>query len=294
MAEIVPVQWFPGHMAKTRRLMQANLKLVDLVVELTDARIPQSSRNPELDRLLGKKPRLLLLNKSDSADEEETRRWLQWYKDRGVAAIAADCRTGKGLGQFLPAVRSILEERIAQWEARGEVGRPIRMMIVGIPNVGKSSLINRLAGGKRAKVEDRPGVTRGKQWVSLAGGVELLDMPGVLWPKFEDRLAGERLAFVGSVKDDVIDIEHLAVRLLEVLAPREGEKLAARYRLTAEEVAESEPFDLLELIGRRRGMLLSGGLVNTERAAIMVVDEFRGGLWGRITLEPCPEKEDRL
>ncbi|MCI9509512.1 MAG: ribosome biogenesis GTPase YlqF [Angelakisella sp.] len=294
MAEIVPVQWFPGHMAKTRRLMQANLKLVDLVVELTDARIPQSSRNPELDRLLGKKPRLLLLNKSDSADEEETRRWLQWYKDRGVAAIAADCRTGKGLGQFLPAVRSILEERIAQWEARGEVGRPIRMMIVGIPNVGKSSLINRLAGGKRAKVEDRPGVTRGKQWVSLAGGVELLDMPGVLWPKFEDQSAGERLAFVGSVKDDVIDIEHLAVRLLEVLAPREGEKLAARYRLTAEEVAESEPFDLLELIGRRRGMLLSGGLVNTERAAIMVVDEFRGGLWGRITLEPCPEKEDRL
>lgn len=294
MAEIVPVQWFPGHMAKTRRLMQANLKLVDLVVELTDARIPQSSRNPELDRLLGKKPRLLLLNKSDSADEEETRRWLQWYKDRGVAAIAADCRTGKGLGQFLPAVRSILEERIAQWEARGEVGRPIRMMIVGIPNVGKSSLINRLAGGKRAKVEDRPGVTRGKQWVSLAGGVELLDMPGVLWPKFEDQSAGERLAFVGSVKDDVIDIEHLAVRLLEVLAPREGEKLAARYRLTAEEVAESEPFDLLELIGRRRGMLLSGGLVNTERAAIMVVDEFRGGLWGRITLEPCPEKEDQL
>ena len=263
-------------------------------MELTDARIPQSSRNPELDRLLGKKPRLLLLNKSDSADEEETRRWLQWYKDRGVAAIAADCRTGKGLGQFLPAVRSILEERIAQWEARGEVGRPIRMMIVGIPNVGKSSLLNRLAGGKRAKVEDRPGVTRGKQWVSLAGGVELLDMPGVLWPKFEDQSAGERLAFVGSVKDDVIDIEHLAVRLLEVLAPREGEKLAARYRLTAEEVAESEPFDLLELIGRRRGMLLSGGLVNTERAAIMVVDECRGGLWGRITLEPCPEKEDRL
>lgn len=294
MAEIVPVQWFPGHMAKTRRLMRDNLRLVDLVVELTDARIPQSSRNPELDRLLGKKPRLLLLNKSDSADEEETRRWLQWYKDRGVAAIAADCRTGKGLGQFLPAVRSILEERIAQWEARGEVGRPIRMMIVGIPNVGKSSLINRLAGGKRAKVEDRPGVTRGKQWVTLEGGIELLDMPGVLWPKFQEPEAGERLAFVGSVKDDVIDIEHLAVRLLEVLAPREGEKLAARYRLTAEEVAESEPFDLLELIGRRRGMLLSGGLVNTERAAIMVVDEFRGGLWGRITLEPCPEKEDRL
>lgn len=293
MAEIVPVQWFPGHMAKTRRLMQQNLRLVDLVVELADARVPQSSRNPELDRLLGKKPRLLLLNKSDWADEEETRRWLRWHQGRGIPAMAADCRSGKGLNQFLPMVRAILGERIAGWEARGETGHPIRVMIVGIPNVGKSSLINRLAGSKRAKVEDRPGVTRGKQWVSLSGGVELLDMPGVLWPKFEDPEAGERLAFVGAVKDEVIDIEHLAVRLLEVLAPREGEKLAARYRLTPEEVAESEPFDLLELIGRKRGMLLPGGRVNTERAAVTVVDEFRGGLWGRITLEPCPDQEDR-
>ena len=291
MAEIVPVQWFPGHMAKTRRLMQANLRLVDLVVELTEARIPQSSRNPEIDRLLGQKPRMLLLNKSDSADEEETARWLRWYQSRGIPAMAADCRTGKGLGQFLPMVRSVLKEKIAQWEQKGMAGRPIRLMIVGIPNVGKSSLINRLAGSKRAKVEDRPGVTRGKQWVTLAGGVELLDMPGVLWPKFEDPEAGERLAFVGSVKDDVIDVEHLAVRLLEVLAPREGEKIAARYRLSPEAVAESEPFDLLELIGRKRGMLLPGGHVNTERAAITVVDEFRGGQWGRITLEPCPEKE---
>ncbi len=291
MAEILPVQWFPGHMAKTRRLMQANLKLVDLVVELTDARIPQSSRNPEIDRLLGKKPRMLLLNKSDSANEEETRRWLRWYKDRGIPAMAADCRTGKGLGQFLPMVRSVLGERIAQWEQKGMGGRPIRMMIVGIPNVGKSSLINRLAGSKRAKVEDRPGVTRGKQWVSLSGGIELLDMPGVLWPKFEDPQAGERLAFVGSVKDDVLDVEHLAVRLLEVLAPREGERLAARYRLAPEEVAELDPFGLLEAIGRRRGMLLPGGRVNTERAAITVVDEFRGGQWGPITLEPCPEGE---
>ncbi len=293
MAEIVPVQWFPGHMAKTRRLMQANLKLVDLVVELADARVPQSSRNPELDHLLGKKPRLLLLNKSDSADEEETRRWLRWYKDRGIAAMAADCRSGKELGQFLPMVRSLLEDRIAQWEARGETGHAIRVMIVGIPNVGKSSLINRLAGSKRAKVEDRPGVTRGKQWVTLEGGVELLDMPGVLWPKFQEPEAGERLAFVGSVKDDVIDMEHLAVRLLEVLAPREGEKIAARYRLGAEEVAGLEPYDLLELIARRRGMLLSGGHANTERAAITIVDEFRGGLWGRITLEPCPQGEGR-
>ena len=288
MAEIVPVQWFPGHMAKTRRLMRDNLRLVDLVVELTDARIPQSSRNPELDRIIGQKPRLLLLNKSDSADEEQTRRWCRWYREKGIPAIAADCRTGRGLGQFLPAIRQVLAEKIAQWEQRGMAGRPIRVMIVGIPNVGKSSLINRLAGGKRAKVEDRPGVTRGKQWVALTGGVELLDMPGVLWPKFEDPLAGERLAFVGSVKDEVIDVEHLAVRLLEVLVQNgEGEKLSARYGIPKETVEGSEPFDLLEAIGKKRGMLLPGGAIHTERAAIMVVDEFRGGVLGRITLEQC-------
>ena len=285
MAEIVSVQWFPGHMAKTRRLMSENLKLVDLVVELTDARIPQSSRNPEIDRIIGAKPRMILLNKSDSADEAETRRWCEWYRERGIPAIAADCRTGRGLGQFLPAVRQVLADKIAQWEEKGMTGRTIRIMIVGIPNVGKSSLINRLAGGRRAKVEDRPGVTRGKQWVSLAGGVELLDMPGVLWPKFEDREAGEKLAFVGSVKDDILDMEHLAVRLLEVLAPTEAEKLGERYNIDPETVRDSDPYDLLELIGRKRGMLLPGGHVNTERAAIMVVDEFRGGALGRITLE---------
>lgn len=293
MAEIVPVQWFPGHMAKTRRLMQQNLNLVDLVVELADARIPQSSRNPELDRLIGKKPRLLLLNKSDWAEEQETKKWLDWYRERGVFAIAADCHTGKGLGQLLPTVRRALAEKIAQWEKKGMGGRPIRMMAVGIPNVGKSSLLNRLAGGKRAKVEDRPGVTRGKQWVTIPGGAELLDMPGVLWPKFDDPLAGERLAFVGSVKDDVIDVEHLAVRLLEVLSPVHGEKIAARYRLDIppEEMSREDPFHLLEEIGRKRGMLLSGGAVNTERAAVTVVDEFRGGLWGRVTLERCPDHD---
>ena len=261
MAEIVPVQWFPGHMAKTRRLMQQNLRLVDLVVELTDARIPQSSRNPEIDRIIGSKPRMLMLNKSDSADEQETRRWLGWYRERGIPAIPADCRTGRGLGQFLPTVRQVLADQIARWEQKGMAGRPIRIMVVGIPNVGKSSLINRLAGNKRAKVEDRPGVTRGKQWVTLNGGVELLDMPGVLWPKFDDPLAGERLAFVGSVKDEVMDIEHLAVRLLEVLAPREGEKLAARYHLdlSPAEMAGADPFQLLEAIGKKRGMLLPGG-----------------------------------
>ena len=291
MAEIVPVQWFPGHMAKTRRLMKESLPLVDLVAELADARVPRSSRNPEIGALAAGKPRILILTKGDLADGEVTRRWCEYYGERGLPAMAADCRSGRGMDQLLPLARRALGERIALWESRGEAGRPIRMMVVGIPNVGKSSLINRLAGGKRARVEDRPGVTRGKQWVSLPGGVELLDMPGVLWPKFRDPLEGERLAFVGAVKDDILDKEHLAVRLLEVLAPAEGEKIAARYGLDPQAVREAEPYDLLEMIGRRRGMLLPGGHVNTERAAVMAVDEFRGGLWGRISLER-PEGEE--
>ena len=285
MSEVMSIQWFPGHMTKTRRLMAANMKLVDIVIELTDARIPLSSRNPEVDKLIGQKPRLVLLNKSDFADEAQTRRWIAWYRERGVAALAADCRGGKGLGAFLPAVREVLQDKIQQWNAKGLTGRPIRMMIVGIPNAGKSSLINRLAGSRRAKVEDRPGVTRGKQWVTLESGVELLDMPGVLWPKFEDKEAGERLAFVGAVKDDILDVEHLAMRLLETLAPRYASLLSGRYGLPEETIRETDSYDLLELIGRKRGMMMAGGHVNTERAAIMLLDEFRGGLLGRITLE---------
>ncbi|MEG0853778.1 MAG: ribosome biogenesis GTPase YlqF [Angelakisella sp.] len=292
MSEIVSVQWFPGHMAKTRRLMEANLRLVDLVVELTDARIPASSRNPEVDRIIGQKPRILVMNKADSADEAVTQKWLAWYKAQGVTAIATDCRSGKGLNKLVAVVREVLSEKIARWESQGMAGRTIRLMIVGIPNVGKSSLINRMAGGHKAKVEDRPGVTRGKQWVSLESGIELLDMPGVLWPKFEDRLVGERLAFTGAVKDDILDVEHLAVRLIEVLQQPYGDMLAQRYKLTAEEVRENESYDVLELIGKRRGMLVPGGGINTERAAIMVVDEFRSGALGRVTLEapPTPDK----
>lgn len=285
MSEIVSVQWFPGHMAKTRRLMEANLRLVDLVVELTDARIPASSRNPEVDRIIGQKPRVLVLNKADSADEAATRRWLDYYQAQGITAVATDCRSGKGLGRLVTVVREVLAEKIARWESQGMAGRTIRLMIVGIPNVGKSSLINRMAGSNKAKVEDRPGVTRGKQWVSLAGGIELLDMPGVLWPKFEDKLVGERLAFTGAVKDDILDVEHLATRLLEVLQQPYGELIAQRYKLTPEEVREQESYTVLELIARRRGMLSPGGGVNTERAAIMLVDEFRSGALGRITLE---------
>ena len=285
MAETLSVQWFPGHMAKTRRMMAANLKLVDLVVELTDARIPMSSRNPEVDRIVGKKPRIVLLNKSDSADDAVTQKWLNWYRSKGIVALATDCRSGKGLKAFTAAAKEVLADKLSQWEQKGMGGRPIRMMIVGIPNVGKSSLINRLAGSKRAKVEDRPGVTRGKQWVTLDSGMELLDMPGVLWPKFEDKEAGERLAFVGSVKDDILDVEYLAMRLLEVLREPYGDLVAQRYKLEEETVRKLDGYDLLEAIGRKRGMMMAGGHVNTERAAIMVLDEFRGGVIGRITLE---------
>lgn len=284
--ENVSVQWFPGHMAKTRRLMKANLPLVDLVVELTDARIPASSRNPELDSIIGKKPRLLLLNKCDAADEKATAAWLQEYRSKDVWALAADCRSGRGLQKFLPTVRQILAKELERRKAKGMAGRPIRMMVVGIPNVGKSSFINRMAGQKRAKVEDRPGVTRGKQWVTLGGGMDLLDMPGVLWPKFEDRQVGEKLAFTGAVKDDILDTQALASRLLETLVQLGyASLLQGRYKLTPEQMEGMDGPALLERIARRRGMLLAGAQVDLERASIMVLDEFRSGAIGRISLE---------
>lgn len=289
MSEVVSIQWFPGHMAKTRRLMRENMKLVDVVVELTDARIPQSSRNPELAAIVGTKARVILLNKCDEADEAQTARWCAYYQKKGIAALATDCRSGKGLGGLVPLVKGVLREKIAQWAAKGMGGRPIRMMIVGIPNVGKSSLINRLAGRRSAKVEDRPGVTRGKQWVSLENGLELLDMPGVLWPKFEDKRVGEHLAFTGAVKDDILDVESLACRLADELRVSYPALLAQRFKLAPEDL-DLEGYELLESIGRRRGMLISGGQVNTERAAITLLDEFRGGKIGRITLESCPEE----
>lgn len=279
------IQWFPGHMAKTRRLMRENLKLVDLVIELRDARIPRSSANPEIEKLAGGKPRILLLNKSDAADEGRTRLWLARYESEGVPALAVDCRSGKGLKRLPSLVEQTLAELLERRRTRGMVGRPVRMMVVGIPNVGKSSFINRLAGGKRAKVEDRPGVTRAKQWVKVEGGFELLDMPGVLWPKFEDPLVGEHLAFTGAVKDDVLDVEALAMRLAERLNREYPALLQARYKFTAEESAGLAGDGLLELLGRKRGMLVQGGAVNTERAAIALLDEFRGGAIGRITLE---------
>lgn len=293
MGDTTKVQWFPGHMAKTRRIMQSNLKLVDVVVEITDARIPYSSRNPEMDRLVGSKPRLLLLNKADSADEAVTSQWIDYYKKKGITAVATDCRSGKNINKFKLALKELMAEQVKTWEAKGMHGRPIRMMIVGIPNVGKSSFINRLAGSKRAKVEDRPGVTRGKQWVTLDDNTELLDMPGVLWPKFEDKTVGERLAFTGAVKDNILDTEYLACRLLELLCEEYPEMLVGRYNISLEDLPENDDmtagclkgFELLERIGRKRGFLISGGEINTERAAAAVLDEFRAGKLGRISLE---------
>lgn len=282
------IQWFPGHMAKTRRIMGENLRLVDMAVEILDARIPQSSRNPEIDRILGQKPRLILLNKCDSADEAVTKAWCQYYATQGIVALPVDCKSGKGLGQLLPAARKVLTTEMERRARKGMTGNVIRMMIVGIPNVGKSSFINKMAGSKRAKVEDRPGVTRGKQWVSLDNGLELLDMPGVLWPKFEDLLVGEHLAFTGAIKDDVLDMEQLAMRFLQLLAVDYPSLLTARYNLAPEDLSRGDGSDLLELVGRKRGMLLAGGVVNTERAAITILDEFRAGTIGHISLERPP------
>ncbi len=283
--EAVDIQWFPGHMAKTRRLMKENLPLVDVVVEITDARVPASSRNPEMKNLVGGKPRVVVLNKCDMADEALTAEWIEYYRTKGVRAVAMDCRSGKGLNKLVPTVKEVMKKELEKRAARGMEGKPIRMMIVGIPNVGKSSFINRVAGGKRAKVEDRPGVTRGKQWVTLEKGIDLLDMPGVLWPKFDDKTVGEHLAFTGAIKDDIFDTELLAMRLADLLNREYHSLLCERYRLTDEETADIEPYDLLSLIGAKRGMKISGGEVDTERAAAMLLDEFRGGKIGRMTLE---------
>lgn len=287
MAEMASIQWFPGHMTKTRRMIQSNLSLVDGVVEILDARIPMSSRNPEMDRLVKNKPRMLLLNKSDMADDSATAKWIDFYKSKGFTVLKADCKSGNGLKAFLPAVKNgMLKDLMDKRREKGIEGAPLRLMIVGIPNVGKSSFINRMSKSKKAKVEDRPGVTRTKQWIKLGDNVEMLDMPGVLWPKFEDQSVARKLAFTGAVKDDILDIEALAAFLLENLAQHSPKALVDRYKIET----DGEGFELLERLGRKRGMLVSGGEVNTERAAITLLDEFRSGKLGKITLE-LPEEE---
>ncbi len=289
--EMKQIQWFPGHMAKTRRLITANLKLVDAVAEIVDARAPLSSRNPEMDRLTSGKPRIVLLNKSDLADEKATQKWINYFRSKGAEAVAVDCKSGKGIKNILPSVRgNVLRELMEKRERSGMTGAAVRLMIVGIPNVGKSTIINRLAGSKRAKAEDRPGVTRTKQWVKLDDRTELLDMPGVLWPKFEDQQAAIRLAFTGAISDDILDTETLAMKLLSFLAEEYPQSLKDRYKIEPD--AGDTGLELLEKVGRKRGMMISGGEINTERAAITVIDEFRSGKLGRITLELPPGKEE--
>ncbi len=282
------VQWFPGHMAKTRRQIKESLPLVDAVTELLDARVPLSSRNPELNELIANKPHIVLLNKCDMADEAASRRWKAWFDGRGTPALAVDCRSGRGLNAYGETVRTLLQDKIQSNIEKGMPGRALRMMVVGIPNTGKSSFINRMAGRSRAKVADRPGVTRQNQWFAIGGGIELLDTPGVLWPKFDDPEVGNRLAFIGSVKDEVVDVETLAVRLLAVLGAQYQDRLCDRYKLDEAAAAECGPYELLELIGRKRGMLVRGGEIDTERASAMLLDEYRAGRLGHITLEFPP------
>ena len=278
------IQWFPGHMAKTRRLIAENMKAVDIVFELLDARIPYSSQNPEIAKLTSTKPRLTLLSKSSLADKEISEEWKKYFSSSGRECIFYDVRTGEGIDKIAPACRRLCAEKLARDAAKG-MNRPLCAMIVGIPNVGKSSLINRLAADKKAKVENRPGVTKNLQWVKTLIGIDLLDMPGVLWPKFDERRVGENLAMTGAIKDEITDIESLACALYERLMGICPEKLCDRYKISVGEVSELENWEAVELIGRRRGFLVSGGEVNFERTAKMLVDEFRSGAIGRITLE---------
>ncbi len=280
------VQWFPGHMAKTRRLIKESLSRVDCVTEILDARIPLSSRNPEIGEITAGKPRIILLNKCDMADEKVTAQWIKYFRSTGAEAMAVDCRSGRGLNGYTRLVRKVLADKIQQNNERGMVGKALRVMVVGIPNTGKSSFINKMAGRVRAKVADRPGVTTSNQWFFIGNGIELLDTPGVLWPKFDDPVVGDRLAFIGSVKDAVLDVETMAVRLIDVLREGYPERLAERYKL--DDITDMQSWEILEAIGRKRGMLISGGEVNTERASVMLLDEYRGGKLGKITMEFPP------
>lgn len=280
-----PIQWFPGHMAKTRRLISECLSEVDLVIELLDARIPVSSKNPEIKRLVGTKPKLTLLTKASLADPSVSLSWISRYEKEENAALLIDSMTGEGIDRLMPAVRRLLCEKLERYEAKGMTGRRLSAMIVGIPNVGKSSLINRLAGGKRTRVEDRPGVTMTKQWVTTDIGLSLLDMPGVLWPKFSDEIVGQNLALTGAIKDQILDVESLAMILCERLMSVEPELFCTRYKLPMEDTLALDGYDLLQAVGRKRGFLLSGGVVNERRTAEMLLDEFRGAKIGRISLE---------
>ena len=285
MSEMQNIQWFPGHMTKTKRQIQASLKLVDAVAEIIDARIPVSSRNPDLDSIIQNKPRVVLMNKCDMADPSPTQKWINYFKNNGIVAIPIDCKTGRGINKFVSSVNEVLKEKIEKQKAKGLLNPTVRVMIVGIPNVGKSTFINRISKNRKAKAEDKPGVTRGNQWFTINKGFEVLDTPGVLWPKFEDKIVGERLAFTGAVKDQIMDTELLAMRLLDFLKVEKNPIFLERFKLQNELIEDIESYELLKLIGRKRGMLISGGEIDTERAAIMLLDEYRSAKLGKYTFE---------
>ena len=280
------IQWYPGHMTKTRRMMEQDLKLVDAVCELLDARIPLASRNPDIDAICGNKPRLVILNRMDMADAEMTRRWAAYFRGLGMEVICTDCKSRRGVNQFGPAVRRLLSEKLKRYAEKGQGGRPLKLMIVGIPNVGKSTFINQIAGRKGAKAENRPGVARGKQWVTVDQGLLLLDTPGILWPKFEDPQVGLKLAYTGAVKDDVFDVEELACSLMELLWREYPAALTERYRIEAP--ADETGWELLQQAARRRGFLMAGGEVNTERMARVLLEEYRSCKLGVFSLEQPP------
>ncbi len=285
------IQWYPGHMTKTRRQIEADLKLVDIVVEIIDARIPASSRNPDIDAICAGKPRLIVLNRADQADPAQNRAWGAYFRSQGRSVLETDARSGRGINQFSDVVRGALSEQIARWREKGQIGRPVRAMVVGVPNVGKSTFINKVARKKSAKAGDRPGVTRGKQWVHVDQGLDLLDTPGILWPKFEDEATGMNLAYTGAVKDEIMDVETLGCYFMALLGERYPQALMDGYRLPelpAREEGENDAawgYRLLQAAAAKRGMRISGGEVDTERMARVLLDEYRGGRLGRFTLE---------
>lgn len=288
MDDKMNIQWYPGHMTKTRRKMEEDLRLVDAVCEIVDARIPMSSRNPDIASICGTKPRMVILNRVDLADPEATAKWSDYLKAQGFAVLRTDCKSRRGLDRFIPTVKELLSEKLKRYAERGFVNKPLKLMVVGIPNVGKSTFINQIAGRKGAKAENRPGVTRGKQWVTVDRGLLLLDTPGILWPKFDDEEVGRRLAYTGAVKDDVIDIETLACHLIEMLHIRYPEALKERYKIDMPEGTIG--YDLLQDGARKRGFLLARGELDTERMARILLEEYRNCKIGRFTLE-LPEDE---
>ena len=281
--EKMNIQWFPGHMTKAQRMIEDNLGLVDAVCELLDARIPRSSRNPDIDRLAAGKPRLVILNRCDLADPEITGRWKAYYEGLGLSVLETDAKSGRGVNGFIPAVRRLLSDRLSAYEAKGQVGRTLRVMILGIPNVGKSTFINRVAGRKAAIAGDRPGVTRGRQWISLDSGLELLDTPGILWPKFDSQEVGELLAITNAIKADVLDKETLAANFMLRLRDMYPRAVEERYKFTPD--PEKNGFELLEAAARKRGFLVSGGDSDIERMANTLLNEYHEGKLGRLSLE---------